>query len=82
VTMGLLFTLALGLAMLLAALELAFLKARLLLVMLLVGELCESPSGIVATLACDAAALYWPWVIILGEGDAAWRFPRDPSTFS
>ena len=59
-TMGLLFTLALGLAMLLAALELAFLKARLLLVMLLVGELCESPSGIVATLACDAAALYWP----------------------
>ena len=50
-TMGLLFTLALGLAMLLAALELAFLKARLELVMLLVGELCESPSGIVATLA-------------------------------
>ena len=58
--MGLLFTLALGLAMPLAALELAFLKARLLLVMLLVAVLCESPSGIVATFACDAAALYWP----------------------
>ena len=58
--MGLLFTLALGLAMPLAALELAFLKTRLLLVMLLVAVLCESPSGIVATFACDAAALYWP----------------------
>jgi len=30
-------------------------------------------SGMVATLAWEAAALYWPWVIMMGEGVARGR---------
>ena len=53
--------------MLLEALELAIMEAKEV-------AAAKSPSGIVATLAWEAAALYWPWewkvviVVVVGGG--------------